>query len=156
MDVANKTINETEMYRAMVGIIGFYEEKLLIIQRSCNSRFLASEWTFPTGKIEFGESARETVLKELHEETGLNCKIVGILNFTEFIPLKKNKFLENTQINYLVILDSNRVNLNEESQNYCWIELNDYAKSKLNDYNKKIIFKSLKKLNNIKALIHAA
>jgi 8-oxo-dGTP diphosphatase len=40
-------------------------------------------WNFPTGKVEFGEDPIEAGEREAEEETGFNCKIVGIsgLNF---------------------------------------------------------------------------
>lgn len=34
------------------------------------------DWSFPKGKAEPGESISETALREVREETGLNCRIV--------------------------------------------------------------------------------
>lgn len=33
-------------------------------------------WTFPKGHIEHGETARETAVREVEEETGYKCKII--------------------------------------------------------------------------------
>jgi 8-oxo-dGTP pyrophosphatase MutT (NUDIX family) len=41
------------------------------------------DWSFPKGKAEPGESVTETALREVKEETGLDCRIVQ-----EFSPVR--------------------------------------------------------------------
>jgi 8-oxo-dGTP diphosphatase len=38
------------------------------------------DWTFPKGKLEEGEDAREAALREVAEETGLECEVVARLD----------------------------------------------------------------------------
>jgi 8-oxo-dGTP diphosphatase len=40
-------------------------------------------WTLPGGGLEFGESPRDAVLRELTEETGLNGEVVELLDVTD-------------------------------------------------------------------------
>lgn len=37
------------------------------------------DWSFPKGKLEPGETVEETALREVTEETGLKCRIIGRL-----------------------------------------------------------------------------
>ncbi|HVX55593.1 NUDIX domain-containing protein [Nocardioides sp.] len=37
------------------------------------------QWSLPGGGVEFGESPRETVVREVREETGLQCRLGGLL-----------------------------------------------------------------------------
>lgn len=37
-------------------------------------------WMFPAGFVSFGEHPKETVVRELQEETGLNAKVVKLID----------------------------------------------------------------------------
>jgi ADP-ribose pyrophosphatase YjhB (NUDIX family) len=41
-------------------------------------------WNFPTGKVEYGESLIKAAEREVKEETGFECKIVGISGINYF------------------------------------------------------------------------
>jgi 8-oxo-dGTP diphosphatase len=43
------------------------------------------DWTFPKGKAEDGESDEDCALREVHEETGLACRLLDELVPTEYI-----------------------------------------------------------------------
>jgi 8-oxo-dGTP diphosphatase len=42
------------------------------------------DWTFPKGKAEDGESDEDCALREVHEETGLRCRLGDELPATEY------------------------------------------------------------------------
>jgi 8-oxo-dGTP pyrophosphatase MutT (NUDIX family) len=42
------------------------------------------DWTLPKGKVEPGESDEECALREVEEETGLRCALVGELGVTRY------------------------------------------------------------------------
>jgi A/G-specific adenine glycosylase len=54
---------------AVVGIIG--REGRILIQRRPEEGFLGGLWEFPGGKVEQGESLRETLAREIREEVGI-------------------------------------------------------------------------------------
>ena len=47
---------------------------VLLIRRTDNQL-----WALPGGAMEFGESVRQTAVREVHEETGLDVKISGLV-----------------------------------------------------------------------------
>ncbi len=43
------------------------------------------DWTFPKGKAERDESDENCALREVHEETGLQCRLEDELSSTEYV-----------------------------------------------------------------------
>ncbi len=46
------------------------------------------DWTFPKGKCDVDEADEACALREVHEETGLVCRIAGEAGTTEYIDSK--------------------------------------------------------------------
>jgi 8-oxo-dGTP pyrophosphatase MutT (NUDIX family) len=51
-------------------------------------RPLHQDWSYPKGKLEEGETFEEAALREVHEETGLTCRLVRFIGHTEYIDRK--------------------------------------------------------------------
>lgn len=64
------------MPRVAVAIVT--KNRLVLMVRRRDS-FGSIQWTFPGGTIEEGESEEEAVLREVAEETGINCSLVRVL-----------------------------------------------------------------------------
>jgi len=58
----------------------------------------AGQWSIPGGKQEFGETSIDAAVREVREETGIVCDIVGLVGVYDVI-LKEND-LHFTLINY--------------------------------------------------------
>ena len=52
---------------------------IILTTRASNLRHHAGQWAFPGGRIDAGESAEQTALRELHEEVGLKLSPENIL-----------------------------------------------------------------------------
>ena len=59
--------------RVICGII-FKDEKIFLCRRN-PSKSLAGYWEFPGGKIESGETEKDALSRELHEELGMKVKV---------------------------------------------------------------------------------
>lgn len=68
---------------AGAGIVVFRGDEVLVIQRGKPP--YAGEWSIPGGKIEYGETAAEAALRELKEETGVEARIVGLIDVVDSI-----------------------------------------------------------------------
>src|SRR5580692_4310036 len=51
-------------------------------------RPLHQDWSYPKGKLEEGETFESAALREVHEETGLTCRLLRFLGHTEYIDRK--------------------------------------------------------------------
>ena len=62
-------------YFAVSGVVK-NKGKILILKKSPKDRNYPNKWSFCSGYVKEFESAEETVLREIKEETGLGAKIV--------------------------------------------------------------------------------
>jgi 8-oxo-dGTP diphosphatase len=46
------------------------------------------DWTFPKGKCNEGETDEACALREVHEETGLTCRLTSEAGLTEYVDSK--------------------------------------------------------------------
>ena len=90
-----------------------------------NESRYSGTWGVAGGKIEFGESISESLLREIAEELG------GTIPHAKLIPLEKftsdnDKFIYHT---FIVPVDEEFVPLlNKEHRGYCWVGLEDHPK----------------------------
>lgn len=66
-----------------VGIVCFRGADVLLIRRGSPPRI--GEWSLPGGRIEWGEPAAAAALRELHEETGVEAILVGLVDVVDGI-----------------------------------------------------------------------
>lgn len=64
-----------------VGVVCLRGEEVLLIRRGRSPR--QGEWSLPGGRIEPGERAVDAGLRELREETGVEARIVGLLDVVD-------------------------------------------------------------------------
>lgn len=64
-----------------VGVVCLKGDEVLLIRRGRPPR--QGEWSLPGGRIEPGERAVDAGLRELREETGVEARIVGLLDVVD-------------------------------------------------------------------------
>tara|TARA_R110000744_G_scaffold34878_3_gene81028 strand:+ start:1988 stop:2446 length:459 start_codon:yes stop_codon:yes gene_type:complete len=66
-----------------VGTACFRGDDVLLIRRG--TKPLAGDWSIPGGRLEFGERTADGALRELHEETGITARLVGLVDVVDAI-----------------------------------------------------------------------
>lgn len=66
-----------------VGVVCLRGDEVLLIRRGTPPRM--GEWSLPGGRIEPGERAVDAALRELREETGVEARILGLIDVVDGI-----------------------------------------------------------------------
>jgi 8-oxo-dGTP diphosphatase len=66
-----------------VGAVVVHDGSLLLVRRGHGPA--AGEWSVPGGRVEWGEMLAEAVVREVAEETGLECICGELLGWVEII-----------------------------------------------------------------------
>ena len=66
-----------------VGVIVFRGDDVLLIQRGKEPNTHA--WSIPGGRQRLGEKVRETAVREIREETGIEIEMLGLVDVIDFI-----------------------------------------------------------------------
>jgi 8-oxo-dGTP diphosphatase len=63
------------------GVVCLREGQVLLIRRG--KAPLKGEWSIPGGRMELGEGATQTALRELKEETGVEAALLGLIDVVD-------------------------------------------------------------------------
>lgn len=108
-----------------VGALIFNAQGQLFLMRSHKWR---GQWVIPGGHVELGETMEQALRREIREETGLEIRDIEFICFQEFIH--DDRFWRRRHFiffDYTCRTDSTEVVLNDEAQEYVWVDL-DRAK----------------------------
>lgn len=67
-----------------VGAVVFRGDEALVIRRGREP--LKGQWSIPGGKVEYGERLHDAVAREVREETGVEIRVLGLLDVFESLP----------------------------------------------------------------------
>ena len=103
---------------AAVKALLFYEGKFLLVKRSSAARGEHQFWEFPGGRLEFGETPEEALLREVKEETGLQATLIS--------PIQTWSFFRDTDtqiigITFLANANEPCITLSSEHDAYAWV-----------------------------------
>jgi 8-oxo-dGTP diphosphatase len=93
------------------------------VEIACIYREARGDWTFPKGKLDEGETFEQAALREVAEETGMNCHVirfVGTTNYTHrkgkpkivayyLMGVNDGEFAPNAEVDELVWLPMEQV-----------------------------------------------
>lgn len=113
--------------------------EFLIVKRSNNDEYYPGAWEFPGGHLEYGETIKEGLRRELNEEIGYDNEIEPIItHYSDEIKEKDGEKTHNLEIDFIINVkkDKIKVNLSSEHTEYKWVTkdsplLDEYIKDKL-------------------------
>jgi nucleoside triphosphatase len=122
-----------------VGAVIFNKEDKLLL---CKSHKWNNRYVIPGGHVELGEQLEEALRREIHEETGLEIYDLQLISIMEAINSetfhKKRHFIF---IDFLCRSKSDRVTLNDEAQEFVWIDINEIENYDLGGFTKDLLMK---------------
>ena len=102
-----------------------------------------SLYELPGGRMEFGETAEETLIREIKEETNFIVKPLRLLDTWGFIT----DTYQITGIIYLCQIKEGSLKLSDEHDKYEWLEFNDISINKMHDvFKERMINWDIKKI----------
>lgn len=97
----------------------FREGKILLVRRARDPA--RGVYTFPGGRVEFGESLTEALTREVREETGLAIEIAGLIGYREALPGRTGGHGHFVILPFAARWVANEVALNDELDDARWL-----------------------------------
>lgn len=101
----------------------FRDGKILLVRRAREPS--KGIYTFPGGRVEFGESLTEALAREIREETGLAIEIVGLIGYREALPAKTSGHGHFVILPFAARWAAGDVVLNDELDDARWLTPGD-------------------------------
>jgi ADP-ribose pyrophosphatase len=88
------------------------------------------KWSIPGGKVDLGETARQTVIREVKEETGLNVERPELIDVVDNVTRDSDGKIEYhfVIIDYFVKLDGGVLKAADDADELKWVPLDDAEK----------------------------
>lgn len=106
----------------------------------CKSYKWENKYVIPGGHIELGEKMEEALKREILEETGLNIYDIKLIGLKESIY--SNTFHEKKHfifIDYQCKTDSSKVILNNEADEYKWVDIEQIEDYDLGGFTRELL-----------------
>ena len=122
-----------------VGAVIFNKENKILL---CKSHKWNNQYVIPGGHIELGEQMEKALKREIYEETGLEIYDIKLIAIKESIYNKS--FHEDKHfifIDYVCKTKIDEVTLNDEAEEYIWIDINDVFNYDLGGFTRELLHK---------------
>ena len=86
------------------GGIVIYRGKILVLYKNMNNKY--EGWVLPKGTVEDGEDHKETALREVKEESGVNASVVKYVATSQYSFTSGDELIDKQVHWYLMMADS--------------------------------------------------
>jgi 8-oxo-dGTP pyrophosphatase MutT (NUDIX family) len=110
----------------------------------------SGHWDFIKGKMEKGETTKETAIRETREETGIT-DITFVKKFEEWIEYNfkyKGELVQKKVVFFLAETKTEEVKISHEHSGYTWLDYNTSMEKTTFDNAKTVLIKAKKLLSN--------
>jgi len=120
-----------------VSAVIFNKDKKILL---CKSHKWNNQYVIPGGHIELGESMEDALKREVAEETGLSIYDIQLIGIKECIYSEKfHKRKHFIFMDYISKSDEEDVILNDEAEEYIWINMKDIDKYEFGGFTKDLL-----------------
>jgi 8-oxo-dGTP diphosphatase len=109
-----------------VGAIAVNEGRLLLVRRGHGPS--AGNWSVPGGRVEWGETLAEAVLRELREETGLEGVCDELVGWVERMSRDHHYVILDFGV---TVLEPDDVRAGDDAAEVAWVELGQVGELRL-------------------------
>ena len=101
------------------GIIRNDTDEILIVKRHPKSRTDPKMWELPGGKVEKGEHFADALVREIKEETNLDCEVGDVCEAVQ------NDYMHKRTVQLMMYLENaeGEVEISEEHTDWMWASL---------------------------------
>jgi 8-oxo-dGTP diphosphatase len=105
-----------------VGAVVVHDGSLLLVRRGHGPA--AGEWAVPGGRVEWGETMAEALVREVREETGLECVCGEMLGWIELVDEDQHVVI----LDYVAtVLEHGEPVAGDDAAEVLWVPVQDVA-----------------------------
>lgn len=99
------------------------------------------DWSFPKGGVKDGESFEQAAVREVMEETGLACRILGRLSVTRYRVRTRKGSLRPKAVHYFLMeCEAGEISTDgEEVDQACWLEIEEARRRLSYEHDKRLL-----------------
>ena len=94
------------------GLVKHSNGKWLVVKKRYSA--LKGKWSFPAGFVDVGETADIAAIREVKEETGIDCKVVAMIGFRTGVL--QDEISDNLAVFLLHPIDENQLIIPQEDE----------------------------------------
>ncbi|WP_292824051.1 NUDIX domain-containing protein [Methanobrevibacter sp.] len=132
-----KIVNMAFYGLTMRGVIKNTDNEILILKRHPKSKTDPEMWELPGGKVEKGEHFTNALIREIKEETNLDCEV------GDFCEAVQNDYMHKRTVQLIMYLENIKgdVKISEEHTEFMWADLEKIRSLEISSSLKKILEK---------------